>query len=54
MTWRRRPRPECAAILLEAGAELSPKDSQGETLLAWAITNELPDMVTFLKSRGAV
>jgi ankyrin repeat protein len=42
-------RTECAAILLEAGAELSPRDKEGNTPLEWAIRNELPDMVEFLR-----
>jgi ankyrin repeat protein len=46
-------RTECAAILLAAGAELSPRTRQGETPLVWAIRNELPDMVEFLEARGA-
>ena len=45
-------RPECAAILLEFGADLSPRTQDGETPLAWAIQNGLPDMVAFLKERG--
>jgi len=46
-------RPECAAILLEFGAALSPKDKDGLTPLAWAVRSELPDMVDWLKTRGA-
>ena len=47
-------RTECAGILLAAGADLSPRTLAGETPLAWAIKNNLPDMVEFLKARGAV
>lgn len=46
-------RTECAAILLEAGADLSPRTLEGETPLAWAVKNNLPDMVDFLKARHA-
>jgi ankyrin repeat protein len=46
-------RTECAAILLEAGARLSPKTLWGETPLAWAVKHNLPDMAEFLKARGA-
>ena len=46
-------RTACAAILLEAGAQLSPRTFSGETPLAWAIKHDLPDMVAFLKARGA-
>jgi ankyrin repeat protein len=45
-------RTECAAILLEAGADTLPRDKNGQTPLDWAIRNELPDMVEFLRSRG--
>jgi uncharacterized protein len=47
-------RTRCAEILVAAGAQLSPKASNGETPLAWAIKNELTDMVEWLKARGAV
>jgi ankyrin repeat protein len=46
-------RTECAAILLDAGADLSPKTDHDETPLAWALKNDLPDMVAFLRARGA-
>ena len=46
-------RTTCAEILRAAGAQLSPKTREGETPLAWAIKNELPDMVEWLKTRGA-
>jgi ankyrin repeat protein len=46
-------RTTCAEILRAAGAQLSPKTREGETPLAWAIKNELPDMVEWLKARGA-
>jgi len=46
-------RTECAAILLEAGADPSPRTFTGETPLAWAIKNNLPDMVEFLRERRA-
>ena len=42
------------AILLDAGARISPKDDDyRSTPLAWAARNGLPDMVEFLLSRGA-
>ena len=47
-------RTACAAILLDAGANLSPRTLYGDTPLAWAIRHDLPDMVEFLKTRGAV
>lgn len=47
-------RTECAEILIAAGAALSPKTREGETPLAWAIKNELADMVEWLTTRGAV
>jgi hypothetical protein len=46
-------RTECASLLLAAGAELSPMNKAGITPLAWASRNHLPDMVEFLRSRGA-
>jgi ankyrin repeat protein len=46
-------RTECAEILIASGAQLSPKTREGETPLAWAIKNELTDMVEWLKARGA-
>jgi ankyrin repeat protein len=46
-------RTECAAILLEFGADLSPKDKQGETPLMWATKHALTDIAGFLKTRGA-
>jgi ankyrin repeat protein len=46
-------RTECAAILLDAGAALSPTDKRGHTPLAWARRHRLPDMVEFLTKRGA-
>ena len=47
-------RTECATILVEFGADLSPIDKDGLTPLAWAARSELPDMVKWLKTRGAV
>ena len=47
-------RTECASILLEAGATMSPRDDgYRSTPLAWAARNNLPDMVEFLLGRGA-
>lgn len=47
-------RTECAAILLDAGANISAKDEEYcSTPLAWAARNNLPDMVEFLLARGA-
>jgi ankyrin repeat protein len=47
-------RTECAAILLDAGANISAKDQEyRSTPLAWAARNNLPDMVEFLLARGA-
>ena len=46
-------RTECAAILLAAGASLSAEDKRGITPLALATRHQLPDMVEFLRSRGA-
>ena len=47
-------RPECAAILLDAGATISAKDKEyRSTPLAWAARNNLRDMVEFLLARGA-
>jgi ankyrin repeat protein len=54
---RGRPRPQrtdCAAILLDAGADISAKDEEyRSTPLAWAARNGLPDMVELLLARGA-
>jgi len=48
------PRRESAAILLDAGANISARDSEyRSTPLAWAARLDLPDMVEFLLSRGA-
>jgi ankyrin repeat protein len=50
----RAHRAECAAILLDAGANISAKDEEyRSTPLAWAARNNLPDMVEFLLARGA-
>src|SRR6478609_4053309 len=46
-------RTECAAILLEFGADPSPKDAHGETPLMWATKHALTDIAGFLKARGA-
>jgi ankyrin repeat protein len=46
-------RTECAAILLEFGADPSPKDTHGETPLMWATKHALGDIADFLKARGA-
>jgi ankyrin repeat protein len=47
-------RTACAAILLDAGAAISPREQEfRSTPLAWAARNNLPDMVSFLLSRGA-
>jgi ankyrin repeat protein len=47
-------RTECAAILLDAGATISARDDEyRSTPLAWAVRNDLPDMVEFLLARGA-
>jgi ankyrin repeat protein len=46
-------RTECAAILLEFGADPSPKDKYGETPLMWATKHALIDIADFLKARGA-
>jgi FOG: Ankyrin repeat len=46
-------RTVCAAILLDAGATISAADEQGATPLAYAVRNDLPDMVKFLRRRGA-
>ena len=46
--------PSAQAILLDAGAAISPKDEDyRSTPLAWAARNGLPDMVAFLLERGA-
>ncbi len=54
---RGRPRPhrtEGAAILLDAGADVSARDEDyRSTPLAWAARNDLPDMVELLLARGA-
>lgn len=54
---RGRPRPhrrECAAILLDAGAAISPRDEHyRSTPLGWAARCGLPDMVELLLARGA-
>jgi len=47
-------RIECATILLDAGAMLSPRTNAGDTPLAWAMKHGLADMVAFLTERGAV
>jgi ankyrin repeat protein len=45
---------ECAAILLEAGAAIAPRDDDyRSTPLAWAARAGKPRMVEFLLSRGA-
>src|SRR6476661_2005736 len=46
-------RTECAAMLLEFGADLSPRDAHGETPLMWATKHALTDIANFLKTRGA-
>ena len=46
-------RTECAAILLEFGADPSPKDTHGETPVMWATKHALTDIAGFLKARGA-
>jgi ankyrin repeat protein len=46
-------RTACAAILLEFGANLSPRNAQGETPLMWAAQHGLSDIEEFLRARGA-
>jgi len=47
-------RTKIAGLLLDAGANISPRDDEYEsTPLAWAARNNLPDMVEFLLARGA-
>jgi ankyrin repeat protein len=46
-------RTECAAILLEFGADPSRKDTHGETPVMWATKHGLTDIAGFLKARGA-
>lgn len=47
-------REECAAILLEAGADISARDAHSQsTPLDWAMRNDLPDMVDFLRKHRA-
>jgi ankyrin repeat protein len=46
-------RPECAALLLAAGATLSPREKHGLTPLALARHSNVQDMVEFLSARGA-
>ena len=46
-------RTECAAMLLEFGAEASPRDTNGETPLMWATKHGLTDIADFLRARGA-
>lgn len=46
-------RTEVAAILLAAGADASAKDKDHSTPLEWAMRNNLPDMVNFLRKHGA-
>ena len=54
---RGRPRPhrtDCAAILLDAGADADARDEDfSSTPLGWAARNDLPDMVELLLARGA-
>jgi ankyrin repeat protein len=48
------PRRESAAILLDAGANISARDHEyRSTPLAWAARLDLPDMAELLLSRGA-
>jgi|RhiMethySRZTD1v2_1073278.scaffolds.fasta_scaffold01176_26 uncharacterized protein len=48
-------RTECAALLLDAGASISPRDRHFRaTPLALAARYNLPDMVEFLLARGAL
>jgi ankyrin repeat protein len=45
---------ECAALLLDAGANISARDDDScSTPLAWAARSNRPDMVEFLLARGA-
>jgi ankyrin repeat protein len=48
-----RNRVEKAEMLLAAGADLSPRNDNGETPLTWAIRGELQDMVEWLRAHGA-
>ena len=49
-----RHRRECAAILIEAGADTSARDLEyGSTPLGWAERNHLQDMIDFLGTHGA-
>ena len=45
---------ECAAMLLDAGANISARDDEyASTPLGWAARHNRPDMVDFLLARGA-
>ena len=47
-------REECATILLEAGADIAARDTKYQsTPLGWAERNNLPDMIEFLRKKGA-
>ena len=46
-------RTECATLLVNAGASLSPRDKRGLTPLAIATHCNVQDMVEFLRARGA-
>ena len=48
-----RHRAEIAGILLAAGANISAKDNDHSTPLDWAVRNNLPDMVDFLRKHNA-
>src|SRR5262245_13491874 len=45
---------KCAAMLLDAGANISARDDEyASTPLGWAARHNRPDMVDFLLARGA-
>ncbi len=50
----RAHRVTCAELLLAAGASIDARDRKtGSTPLAWAIRHDVPDMMAFLRARGA-
>jgi ankyrin repeat protein len=46
-------KPDVVKLLLDKGANIDARDSQGHTALWWAVDGNKADLVNLLQARGA-